>query len=231
MIMLKKIFCVCFLFFLLPLAAVANKSAPWVGASLAGVRCSGSGQGFGPFDYTSRGGENAKNLEIVEAHHFTPAVENLVGGADSGGIVGDLDYTLRAWPNHHRALLSLIKYQINMDSKANIDSKAAKSKLPTPPECYLQRAIQYSPSDIVPYSLYGYFLRKIGHIEDAVKFYEKAMALDPENEKVAYSYSLVLIDLKHYDEAVKFAKIAYHHGKAPKGLKEMLIKLGVWKDD
>jgi len=209
---------------LLPLDAVANKPAPWVGASLAGVRCTGT-VGFGPFDYTLRGGDNVKNLEIVESHHYTAAVDNAVGGADSGSYEGDLNYTLRAWPNHHRALLSVIKYQINFENKL------AQTKLKTSPECYLQRAINYSPNDIVPYSLYGYYLRKVGHIEDSVKFYEKAMALDPENEKVAYSYSLVLMELKRYDEAVKFAKVAYHHGKAPKNLKEKLIKLGVWKDD
>ena len=224
MIMLKKIFCLYFVALFLPLNAVANKSAPWVGTSLAGVRCNGGGQGFGPYDYTLRAGENAKNLEIVELHHFTSAVENLIAGAD-GTLEGDLNYTLRAWPNHHRALLSLIKLQLN------IDSKLIKGKLKTSPECYLQRAINFSPDDIVPYTLYGYYLRKTEHTEDAVKFYEKAISLDPENEKVAYSYSLVLIDLKQYEEAVKFAKIAYHDGKAPMGLKQKLIKLGVWKDE
>ena len=223
--MFKKIFCLYFLALLLPLNAIANKSAPWVGTDLAGVRCNGGGQGFGPFDYTARGGENAKNLIVVEEHHFTPAVENLVGGADGGVFEIDLNYTLRAWPNHHRALLSAIKYQINYQNKLT------KDRLKTSPECYLQRAIQFSPNDVVPYTLYGYYLHKIGHIDDAVKFYERAMVLDPENEKVAYSYSLVLIELKRNDDAVKYAKIAYHDGRAPKGLKEKLIKLGVWKDE
>ena len=210
---------------LLPLEAVANKSAPWVGANLAGNRCDGGGQGFGPFDYTLRGGENVKNLEMVESHHFTPEVENLIAGKDSGTVEGDLNYTLRAWPNHQRALLSVINYQLN------VEHNLTKVKLRTAPECYLQRAINFSPNDIVPYMLYGYYLRKTGHIEDAIKYYDKAMDLEPENAKVAYSYSLVLIDLKRYDDAVKYAKIAYNNRKAPKGLKEKLKKIGVWKDE
>ena len=56
------------------------------------------------------------------------------------------------------------------------------------------------------------------------------MALEPDNEKIAYSYSLVLIDLKRYDDAVKYAKIAYHDGRAPNGLKQKLVKLGVWTE-
>lgn len=62
--------------------------------------CGALQNAFGPFDdRTARG----YNLDVVGSYHFTPPVEALIRGA-SGTIGGDLDYTLRAFPNHHRAL-------------------------------------------------------------------------------------------------------------------------------
>ena len=204
------------------LNALAN-SAPWVGESLEGLPCDGGDQGFGPFDYSKRATIDKHNLDIVEGAHFTSKVEKLAGGF-SGSLEGDLNYTLRAWPNHHRALLTIINYQLN------IKNKLLNAKLKTPPECYLQRAVHFSPEDAATYSLYGYYLKKIGKQEDALSKYQMAMKLDPDDAKIAYSLSLLLIDMKKYDEAVKYAQIAYQQGKAPDGLKQKLRKLGIWKE-
>lgn len=202
-----------------------SNSAPWVGQTLNGLPCQGEKHGFGPYDYSRRAMIPAGNLDVVERAHFPPKVENLISGNTSMGPEGDIAYTLGAWPNHHRALLSIINYQLK------IRDKLTKDKLSRPPECYLQRAIHFSPEDTVSYALYGFYLRKMGHLEDAAKYYEKAMQLDPRNIKNAYSYSLLLIDLKRYDEAVKYAQIAYEGGKyVPKGLKHKLEKIGVWKE-
>ena len=204
-----------------------SKTAPWVGADLKGFACTDRGQGFGPFDYTSKADKNIRiggsdnPLNLVERAHFTPEVEGLIKG-HSGYLEGDLDYTLRAWPNHHRALLSIIRYQVQ------VVKKLRTGKLASPPECYLQRAIHFSPKDAASYSLYGYYLQKTGHLDEAVKYYENALEIDSKNAKIAYAFSLLLIDLNRYDEAVKYAKIAYESGKAPKGLKQKLEKLGVW---
>jgi tetratricopeptide (TPR) repeat protein len=200
----------------------AQDGAPWVGADLEGLACSGRMQGFGPFDYTKQKLYTLHDLQIVEGAHFTPEVENLIHGK-SGYLGDDLDYTLRAWPNHHRALLSISRYQFK------INSKLAKGKLNTPVECYFLRAVNFSPKDSVTMSLYGYFLRKTGHLKEAVPAYEEALKFSPNTSKIEYAYSLLLIDLKQYDSALVQAKKAYQHGKPPKGLKNRLIKLGVWK--
>lgn len=211
--------------FMLFSKVVVAGAAPWVGAQLNGLPCKGGGQGFGPFDYLNRGSLKTE-LDIVEPHHFPAEVENLIKGHASGdNPEGDIDYTLRAWPNHHRALLSIIKFQLNIQKNIS-----PWKHLGTPPECYLQRAIHFSPDDSVSYSLYGYYLKNMGKLEEAKKYYQKALKIDPENEKFAYSYSLLLIEIKEYDEALKYAKIAYQSGRAPKGLKNMLEKLGVWKE-
>ncbi len=197
--------------------------APYVGVSLDGMPCDGVAQGYGPFDYSKRHTLNPYDLEIVERVHFTPKVENLLGGETSGTPQADLDYTLRAWPNHHRALMSSIRYQLLIHAKLRKEGPDA-----VPAECHLQRAIRFSPEDPIPHALYGYYLNKLDKPELAAARYQKALELDPGNSKLAYAYAFLLIDLKRYDEALKFAKIAYQHPNAPPALREKLKQQGTW---
>lgn len=210
---------------LFALAMIASNvwaaAAPWVGRTLDGLACNGGGQGFGPYDYTNILHKKT-SLKIVETYHFTLDVENLIKG-QSGPLESDLNYTLRAWPNHHRALVSIIKYQLK------INQKFVPGKLETPPECYLQRAIHFSPEDAISYSLYAYYLKEIGQTDNAATLYQKALAISPNNSKIEYAYSKFLLEIKQYDKALEYAKKAYAHGKPANALKEQLIKLGVWK--
>lgn len=219
-----NLFHLIFFVLLIHSTALWAENANWVGNDLTGAPCKGRTPNYGPFDYSKRTTPNPGNLTIVEDRHFTPEIENLLKGNSSATPAGDLDYTLIAWPNHHRALLSAIKYQLNYKAKISKDGPSNSA------ECYLQRAIHFSPDDPVPYSLYGYLLRKINHQKEAVKYFEKAMELAPKNSKIAYSFSLLLIDLKLYDDALKYAKIAYQNKNAPNGLKHKLQKLEVWTE-
>ncbi len=199
----------------------ARSKAVWVGANLNGLPCTGEapGYGYGPYDYIDSGDQ--KKIPVVEIFHFTKDVELLVKGK-SGTVPSDLDYTLRSIPNHHRALLSVIRYQVRLLNKL------ATKKLLNSPECYLQRAINYSPKDAALYAIYGYYLTKINRLQAASKKYEEALKISPDNSKFEYSYSLLLIKLKKYKKALEYAQKAYKHGKPPKGLKNKLKRLGVW---
>jgi len=91
---------------------LAAKEAPWVGLDLNGINCTGRGQGYGPFDYRTA---TEFQRHIVEVRHFTPDMELLKGGKAGGispilEIPSNLDYTLSALPNHHRALLTAIRF-------------------------------------------------------------------------------------------------------------------------
>lgn len=207
-----------------PIRSEVRFPAPYVGSALNGIPCGGDPKGYGPFDYSKRHEIRAYDLEIVEGAHFTPEVENLIKGKTSGTPWGDLDYTLKAWPNHHRALLSIIRY------KLQIISKLRRNEPEVVPECYLQRAINFSPKDAASYSLYAYYLYKRGYLDRAEKFYQKAIELGSENIKFRYSYGLLLIDLKRYDDAKIQANYVYKQKNAPSGLKNKLIKLGYWGD-
>src|ERR1039457_1952950 len=75
--------------------------------------CGELANAYGPFDY--RNSAFASNLYLIERAHFTPEVEQGVKG-NAGYIGQDLDYTLRAFPNHHRALATMAKLGLKGNS-------------------------------------------------------------------------------------------------------------------
>ncbi len=203
----------------LPLPAFSAFAA-WTGNTLEGnVECKWR-QGFGTFDYLLRD-QFKHQLRLVELAHFNDVVERLVKG-QSGTLMGDLDYTLRAWPNHHRALVSLMRYT---------QLKGAPPEKGYPPfECYVQRAIHFSSKDAVPRLLYGVYLHKLGYREKALQQYQEAEKLNPNNPDLHYNFGLLLVSLKKYEEAESHARKAYQAGYPLPGLKRQLSKLGYWKE-
>jgi tetratricopeptide (TPR) repeat protein len=192
-----------------------GQRAPWVGNDLNGLPCQGKEQGFGPFDYTSI--EGKKNLNIVEIYHFTSKVETLKSG-QSGHIDGDLDYTLRAFPNHHRALNAMMRYQEQNPQKIHPDT--------TKIECYLQRATHFAPHDPIPFILYGIYLHKHGHLQQALDQYQQAEKIQPNHPELLYNLGFLFIDLKKLEQAREYARKAYGAGHPLSGLKNKLKKLG-----
>jgi tetratricopeptide (TPR) repeat protein len=203
-------------------AATFSRSAPWVGETLWGAPCEGGGQGFGPFDYTQRA-QYSRQLMEVEGAHFPPQVENLISGK-RGSLMGDLDYTLRAWPNHHRALNSVIRYRLR-------NKEGIVKTNETPAECYLQRAVNYSPKDGISQMLYGILLQQMGHPQDALKAYQQAERLEPNNLQVKYNMGLLLVELKQYEEAKEYATEVYSMNFPLPGLMRKLKEQGYWKGD
>lgn len=215
------------LVFLLSLSALCSPAsfadeAPWVGTTLEGAPCNGLRAGFGPYDYLDRN-RLTQQLRLVEGAHFDVNVETLSGGAKSGtgNPLPDLEYTLRAFPNHHRALNTVITYDLRKN-------KTFTSKRLSPAECYLQRAINFSPKDANAHMLYAIFLHRGLRYTDAMKEYEAAQKLSPNNPQVMYNYSLLLVDLKRYEEARSHAVNLYAQGFPLQGLKKRLQAAGHW---
>ena len=210
-----------FIFFiLLALFSIGNShsaNAPWVGQDLKGAPCKGKTTTYGPYDYKLKA-QKARELYLVESAHFTNNVENLAKG-NSGSLPRELDYTLRAWPNHHRALNSISRYKLLYPNGKKTISAV---------ECYFQRAINFSPEDATTHMLYGMFLHKTKHLKAAKIAYDAAVKLSPLNPVVRYNYGLFLFQLKKYDLAQKQAVIAYEANFPLNGLKNKLKRVKFW---
>lgn len=198
-------------------------SGPWVGKTLYGVECEGRYVAAGKdiIDYRNRAQDPGK-LAMVEDTHFTERVESLTGGETRSSPMGDIDFTLRVYPNHHRALNSAMRFSLQ-------HKRHPENEKGLPAECYLQRAIKFSPTDGVVYKLYGYYLQRKGRPQQALQAYRQALKLLPTDVMVHYNTGLILVELKRYDEALEMARPLYEAGLSLPGLKRKLVEAGVWK--
>jgi predicted Zn-dependent protease len=189
------------------------------GSSYAAPYCGNIANAYGPFDYRKRA-EFAQNLYLVESAHFTPEVEKLISGI-SGSIGGDLDYTLRAFPNHARALSSMARFALH--------SKSTKvGGLKWTFECYFDRAIRFQPDDPAPRAIYGAYLLRKGRTDDALEQLGEAVALQPDDPSANYNLGLGYFEKKDYDQAKLYAKKAYALGFPLEGLKTKLTSVKKW---
>jgi len=200
----------------------AAAKAPWVGKRLDGKVCAGGQPTSGPFDYLFRS-KHEGSLRVVEEHHFDKGVETLTKGLSTTPM-GDIDFVLKAFPNHHRALQSAMTYSLRHKKWP-----AGVKELPV--ECYLQRAAKYSPRDAVVHRLLGYYMHKRGNLDMALKHNKRALDLQPFDIMTQYNTGLILADLERYKQAKQYAQPLYDAGLTLPGLKNKLIAAGHWKKE
>lgn len=181
---------------------------------------------YGPFDY--RSASDYQKI-LVEGAHFFPAVETLRRGTyhpTKGYAVipgSEIDYTLRVFPNHPRALMSL--------SKLGIRDKTDRPKgVKAPVPCYFKEAMRFRPNDSMVRIIFGIHLNKLGRTKEALDQFDKAKELGEESANLYYNLGLAYIDVKRYPEALEAAHKAYAMKFPLPGLKDKLVKAGVWKD-
>jgi tetratricopeptide (TPR) repeat protein len=189
------------------------------GSALAKPYCGELKNPFGPFDYRVAA-EGDK--DIVERIHFTEQVEAGIAGA-TAALGGDLDYTLRAFPNHPRALSTLIR----LTRRNGIDARVLKGAHYAT-ECYFERAVRWQPDDAAAWSLYAQYMYAADQAGKALPMLQKAHELEPENPTYNYNLGLAYAKMKRYDEALPLGQKAYAQGFPLPGLKQMLAKAGKW---
>ena len=198
------------------LVAMAASMPAW--AQLEGMACGSLQNGYGPYDYRT----DKPKLPIVDGAHFTAAVEALIRGSTSSvGPGTDLDYTLRAFPNHHRALVSVMNYGEKLKPRLPRD-------LPRTVECYFERALRFRPDDTVARMIYATYLAKNKRESDANKQLDLVAAAAQDNAFTFYNLGLIYFDMKNYDKALEQAHIAYGLGFGPTDLRDQLKKAGKW---
>lgn len=188
-------------------------------AATAGAKpyCGELSNGFGPYDYRD---PPPDAMYLVESAHYTEEVAAGVKG-NTGTIGGDLDYTLRAFPNHVKALATMA--MVAARTKVN---QLYGAKYPV--ECYFERAVRFKPDDGMAWGAYGKYLYGIGQAERAMPMLKKALEIAPDNASVNYNLGIAYFRAKQYDLAVKHAKAAYQHDFPFDGLRNMLVGAGKW---
>ena len=177
---------------------------------------------YGPFDYTDPG-VKVSRLPIVEQYHFQPQTEQLIKGT-SGALINDLDYVLRSFPNHHRALNAMARL-------AKIEHSDRPEHAHFTVDCYFERALGFAPKDAMVRLIYGNYLYDLKKDGDALEQYQQAEKLDPDNANIQYNIGLLYFKMKQYDKALAHAKNAYAAGFPLPGLRMKLQKAGQWKEN
>lgn len=178
--------------------------------------CGPLANAYGPYDYRT----DRDKLGLVLGAHFTPEVEALIRGKSSY-IGGDIDYTLRAIPNNHRALIAMMRL-------------GEKEKTPQPRgsrytvECWFERAVQFRPDDSIVRMIYSEYLNANGRIPEATAQLDTATTYAKDNAFTHYNIGLHYFDLKNYDKALIEAHKAIELGFTQTALRDKLQGVGKW---
>lgn len=186
---------------------------------------------FGPFDFrpekdppTQGTGDHTVKLGLVEGAHFTAEVEMLIRARRSNGDPGgDIDYTLRAFPNHHRALLSVMRYG---EKKASQKPNGLTYVV----ECYFERAIRFAADDPIVRMIYSSYLAKNKRQPEAMAQLEYATGLAAQSAFTHYNIGLFYFEMKVYDKALARAHRALELGFERTELADLLKTASKWQD-
>ena len=173
---------------------------------------------YGPYDYRT---ERAR-LMIVDAGHFTARVEALVSG-QTGPLEGDLNYTLKASPNHHRALLSLLRYSARPKNKV-------AAGFDWPLECYFERALRFRKDDVVARLIYAQFLAQNKRTPEAILQLNSALAFGAENAFTQFNAGMIFFDLGEFDRALSLAHRTKAMGLMKPELEDRLKQASRWRE-
>lgn len=179
----------------------------------------------GPYDYHAARIDQGvyKMLENVERNHLNAKVESLQEGKTSAHAAVDLDYLLRAFPNHPRGLYAMVRWE-----KAKGMPSIGETRWRTA-ECYFDRAIRFKADDGLVYMILGLYLHKKDKFPEAIRAYSAAEKLGIESAELSYNKGLSYLKMKRYDDARKAAKAAYAAGYPLPGLKNRLKREGHWR--
>jgi tetratricopeptide (TPR) repeat protein len=186
---------------------------------------------FGPFDYRSDkfvptdNETHSHKLYLVESAHFYPRIEALISAEKKGRnpVGDDIDYTLRVFPNHHRALMAVKRLGEREQSQ-----KPHGLRLVV--ECYFERAVRFRPDDAIVRMIYSTYLSSNKRVPEAIAQLEQATSIAGDSAFTHYNIGLTFFDLKIYDKALVQAHRALALGFERTELQELLQKAGQWQE-
>ena len=180
--------------------------------------CGSLENAYGPFDYRVHKGKPAIN--IVDKYHFTPLVENLIKPMFQH-FSADFDYTLRAVPNHHRALISMLRW-------------TEKQKNPQPPgaqysvDCYFDRALRFAPDDVIVRMVFAEHLIHTDRKPLALEQLDYVASKADDNAFTHFNVGMLYVQLPDYAKALHAAHSAQALGLKKPELRSKLSAAGKW---
>lgn len=173
---------------------------------------------YGPYDYNT----NRDKLGVVEWYHFRPQVAALIKPMFSS-FGADISYTLKAFPNHHRALETLIRLYDREPGAAPRESAFTY-------DCWFERAMRWRPDDLVARLLWASFLIKTKRPEMATAELAYADATSGEDGFSHHNIGLLYARMGAFDQALVQAHRAQALGFVRDDLRDILVKAGRWSD-
>jgi Tetratricopeptide repeat len=195
---------------------------------------------YGPFDYYDVKNTPSIALPLVESHHFGPKTLNEARVGDWCFYWGDLDYTLRAFPNHPRALVAMADFLTTHERPCDRHHKQNPTALDLAeeiekgswrdlnPDYYFETGIKFRPQYAATRILYGQYLQKAGRSDEALKQFIDAEKVEPNSPDAHYYLGLAYFSQGENDKAREHAKRAYKLGERKTMLKEKLVAAGLW---
>lgn len=156
-----------------------------------------------------------KMLSDNESHHMDKAeyhlsqYNQLRSPNELDYAEAELDYMLKRWANHPRALNSLVIWAKNTKNF----NKAIK---------YFQNAIEVDPSIAVTHSLFGILLFHTKDYNKALDHFLKANKLQTDSAEFQYNLGLTYYELGDYKNARIAAQKAYTLGHPLPALRDKL---------
>lgn len=186
--------------------------------TLAGS-CGDLANAYGPYDFR----HDRDKLPIVLGAHFKPEVEALIRGTTATTPGHDIDYTLRAIPNHPGALLAVIRLGVKEKTDLPIGMRYTV-------ECWLERAIRFRSDDSVVRMIYATYLSERQRKPEAMKQLEVVEGLAKDNPFTHYNLGMIYADMKEYERALKQAHLAMELGFRQTALRDKLTAAGRWQE-
>ena len=174
---------------------------------------------YGPYDFRTGG----DYLPRVLTTHFTPVMEALIRESGQAPPATDIDYTLRAIPNMHRALLAMMKAG---DREKTDKPNGSRYTV----ECWLKRAVLFSPDDSLVRMIYSTYLNGKGRVPEANAQLDLASHHARDNGFTHFNVGLHYFELKNYDKALAEAHKAISLEWPDTMLRDQLKAVGKWSE-
>ncbi|HEX9812409.1 MAG TPA: tetratricopeptide repeat protein [Burkholderiales bacterium] len=205
---------------------------------------------FGPYNYYN---PPKGALQLVESAHMRTVIAGDRHRGNWCAYYGNLDYTLRAFPNHPEALVLMAEY-LDVRSPCSNNNARSSSKGKSPLELaaaieagawhertadyYFKKGIRYKPKDapnsVVNYPethvLYGKYLYTHKRSEDALTQFKDAIKLEPRSAEAHYYLGLILFEKNDTEAAKRHIQTGYKISQPPVELKQKLINIGQWRE-